>query len=281
MLINKNTKIIVQGLGRQGSFHTALMKEYGTQIVAGVSITKKGEFLGIPLYDSVSNALKCHKADFSIIFVPAKFAKIAALEALESGLNIVIITEGVPVHDSLEIMQTAKKKKLVVIGPNCPGVILPDRLKVGIMPTHIFMKGSIGVISRSGTLTYEIVNLLTKNNIGQSVVFGIGGDMLVGLDFVQVLKFLEEDPKTKSIVLIGEIGGNLEEKAAEYIKNNISKKVVAYIAGRTAPKEKKMGHAGAIIEEDVGTAQSKVEAFEKVGVRVAKLPSEIVDLLSI
>lgn len=280
LLISKSTKVIVQGLGKQGSFHTKLMKEYGTNIVAGISTTKKGDFLGIPLYYSIREALKFHKANFSVIFVPAKFAKKAALEALENGLNIVIITEGIPVHDNLEILQLAKKKSLTVVGPNCPGIIVPNISKIGIMPSHVFMEGYVGIISRSGTLTYEIVNLLTKKNIGQSMAVGIGGDLLTGLDFVQVLKIFEIDPKTKSIVLIGEIGGNLEEKTAEYIKDNISKKVVAYIAGVTTPKEKKMGHAGAIIEGNVGTAQSKIKAFEKAGVRVAKFPSEIIDLLS-
>ena len=281
LLISKSTNVIVQGLGKQGSFHTKLMKEYGTNIVAGISTTKKGDFLGIPLYCSIREALKFHKVNFSVIFVPAKFAKKAALEALENGLNIVIITEGIPVHDSLEILQLAKKKSLTVVGPNCPGIIVPNISKIGIMPSHVFMEGYIGIISRSGTLTYEIVNLLTKKNIGQSMVVGIGGDLLTGLDFVQVLKIFDRDPKTKSIVLIGEIGGNLEEKAAEYIKDNISKKVVAYITGVTAPKEKKMGHAGAIIEGNIGTAQSKIKAFEKAGVRVAKFPSEIIDLLSV
>ncbi len=279
MLVNKNTKVIVQGLGKQGSFHTKLIKKYGTKIVAVISTTKKGKFEGIPIYKTVEEALKEHKADFSIIFIPAKFAKKAALEALNNGLSLVIITEGIPVHDTIEIIQRAKKKNLLVIGPNCPGIIVPGQSKIGIMPGHIFKKGATAVISKSGTLTYEIVNQLTKNRIGQSIVIGIGGDPVIGLDFIQVLKELEKDPETKSIILIGEIGGNLEEKAAAYIKSNVSKKVVAYIAGRTAPKGKRMGHAGAIIERGVGTAESKIKALEKAGVKVAKLPSEIVKFL--
>ncbi len=279
MLVNKNTKVIIQGLGKQGSFHTKLMKKYGTRIVAAISTTKKGKFEGIPIYKTVEEAVNENKADFSIIFIPAKFVKKPALEALNNGLNLVIITEGMPVHDTIEIMQTAKKNNLLVIGPNSPGIISPGQSKIGIMPSHIFRKGSTAVISRSGTLTYEIVNQLTKNRIGQSIAIGIGGDTVIGLDFIQALRLLERDSETKSIVLIGEIGGSLEEKAAEYIKNNVSKKVVAYIAGRASPKGKRMGHAGAIIEGETGTAQSKIKALRQNGVEVVKLPSEIIDFL--
>jgi len=267
VIINKNTKVIVQGItGQQGSFHTKLMKEYGTTIVAGVTPGKGGQFFeGIPVFNSVREALEKHKADFTINFVPAKFAKTAALDALDSKLNSVIITEGIPILDSIEIMKNAKEKKLAVIGPNCP--------------SHIFKKGNIGLVSRSGTLTYEIIDQLTKNNLGQSTAIGIGGDPIIGVDFIKALELFEKDKETKKIVLIGEIGGDAEERAAEFIKKNVSKKVVAYIAGRTAPPGKRMGHAGAIISGNAGTADSKIKALENAGVKVAKLPSEVVSLL--
>ncbi|MDD4877979.1 MAG: succinate--CoA ligase subunit alpha [Candidatus Nanoarchaeia archaeon] len=279
MLINKNTKVIVQGVGEQGSFHLKLMKEYGTKVVAAISTSKEGIIEGVPLYPSVADALKEHKADFSILFVPAKFAKKAALESLNNGLNLVIITEGIPVLDTIEIMQSAKEKGLLVIGPNTSGIIAPEQSKIGIMPSHIFKKGHTAVISRSGTLAYEIVNQLTQNGMGQSIVIGIGGDPVIGFDFIQGLKLAENDAETESIVLIGEIGGNLEEKAADYIKNNVSKKVVAYIAGRVTPKDKKMGHAGAIIEGNTGTADSKIFALKQAGVKIAELPSGIIEFL--
>jgi len=279
MLINKDTGVIVQGVGEQGSFHLRLMKEYGTNIIAAVSTSKTGKIEGVPLYASVKDAIKEHKADFSILFVPAQFAKKAALEALGNNLNIVIITEGIPVLDTIEIMQMAKGKKLLVIGPNTSGIISPEQSKIGIMPSHIFRRGHIAVISRSGTLAYEIVNQLTANGKGQSIVIGIGGDPVIGMDFIQGLKLAENDPDTEAIVLIGEIGGNLEEKAAEYIKNHVSKKVVAYIAGRATPKDKKMGHAGAIIEGNTGTADSKIFALKQAGVKIADLPSGIIKFL--
>ena len=281
VIINKNTKVIVQGItGQQGSFHTKLMKEYGTTIVAGVTPGKGGQFFeGIPVFNSVREALEKHKADFTINFVPAKFAKTAALDALDSKLNSVIITEGIPILDSIEIMKNAKEKKLAVIGPNCPGLITPEECKIGIMPSHIFKKGNIGLVSRSGTLTYEIIDQLTKNNLGQSTAIGIGGDPIIGVDFIKALELFEKDKETKKIVLIGEIGGDAEERAAEFIKKNVSKKVVAYIAGRTAPPGKRMGHAGAIISGNAGTADSKIKALENAGVKVAKLPSEVVSLL--
>jgi len=282
ILINKQTKVIVQGItGNQGSFHTNLMKAYGTQIVAGVTPGKQGQLVeDIPVYNTIEEALKEHEADYSIIFVPAKFTKAAAIEALNNNLNIVIITEGVPIHDTIEIMKLAKEKDLIVIGPNCPGMITPEESKLGIMPGHIFKKGEVGMISRSGTLTYEIINELTRNNIGQSSVIGIGGDQIIGFNFIDALKHLENDDDTKKIVMIGEIGGNLEEKAAEFIKDNVTKPVVAYIAGKTAPKGKTMGHAGAIISGKSGTAESKTAALEKANVKVANLPSEIVKLLN-
>ncbi|MFC1682257.1 succinate--CoA ligase subunit alpha [Nanoarchaeota archaeon] len=280
-IINKNTKVIVQGItGEQGSYHTKLMLEYGTKIVAGVTPGKGGkEVHGVKVYNSVKEVLSENEADFSVLFVPAAFVKSAAMEALENNLNIVIITEHVPVFDVLEILDYAKKKDLLVIGGNCPGIITPEESKLGIMPNHIFKKGNVGVVSRSGTLTYEIVNELSKNNIGQSTVIGIGGDSVVGLDFISALKLFEKDPETKAIILIGEIGGDMEEKTAEFIKENIRKPVFVYIAGKTAPKGKQMGHAGAIISGESGTAESKIKAFEKNNVKVAEVLSEIVDLI--
>lgn len=281
IIINDKTRVIVQGItGREGSFHTKLMKEYGTKIVAGVTPGKGGlKEYGIPVYNSVKEALQNHEADFSVSFVPARFAKDAAIQALENNLNLVIITEGVPVHDEMEIINFADKKGLTVIGPNCPGIISPGLCKIGIMPSHVFMPGKTGVVSRSGTLTYEIVSQLSKAGIGQSTVIGIGGDAVIGTNFVKALRLFEEDDNTENIVLIGEIGGTLEEDAANFIKDNITKKVVAYITGRTAPKGKRMGHAGAIVYGKQGTAESKIKALEDAGAKVAKLPSEIVELL--
>ena len=281
IIVNKDTTVIVQGItGQQGSFHTERMIRYGTKIVAGVTPGKGGQIIhGVPVYNSVKEALEEHEADFSILFVPAKFAKDAAIDAISNGLNVVFITENTPVHDVIKVVQLAAKKGRIVIGPNCPGIITPGECKLGIMPDHIFKKGSVGVISRSGTLTYEIIDELSRNGIGQSTVIGIGGDAIVGTNFIDALKFFEEDDETEKIVLIGEIGGDQEERAAEFIKDNVSKKVVAYIAGRTAPKGKRMGHAGAIISGNSGTAESKVNAFEKIGVKVAELPSEIAKFL--
>ena len=281
IIVNNRTRVIVQGItGQQGSFHTERMLKYGTKIAAGVTPGKGGQKVhGVPVYNSVKEALAGHEADFSILFVPAKFAKDAAIDAISNGLNLVFITENTPVHDVIKVVQLAAKKRKIVIGPNCPGIITPGECKLGIMPDHIFKKGSVGVISRSGTLTYEIIDELSRNGIGQSTVIGIGGDAIVGTNFIDALKFFEEDDETEKIVLIGEIGGDQEERAAEFIKDNVSKKVVAYIAGRTAPKGKRMGHAGAIISGNSGTAESKVNAFEKIGVKVAELPSEIAKFL--
>ncbi|MBU4502731.1 MAG: succinate--CoA ligase subunit alpha [Nanoarchaeota archaeon] len=280
IIIDENTKCIVQGLtGKQGSFHTKQMKEYGTKIVSGVTPGKKGEKVeGIPVFNTIKEALEHEKAEISVMFVPPKFAKDAAFEALENDLHLVIITEHIPVHDAMEIMALAKKKNKIVIGPNCPGIISPGKSKLGIMPNHIFKEGKIGVISRSGTLTYEIVNELTNSGFGQSTVIGIGGDPIIGLDFIEGLKKFEKDDDTKAVILIGEIGGNMEEKTAEFLKD-YPKPVIAYIAGRTAPKGKTMGHAGAIIQGNAGTAEQKIKAFEKSGIKVAELPSEIIKML--
>ena len=283
IIVGKNTKAIVQGItGAQGSFHTKLMLEYGTQIVAGVTPGKGGTKVhNVPVYDTVEEALKNHQADASIIFVPAPFAADAALEALENGIKtVVIITEHIPVKDAINVMAYAKQVNATIIGPNTPGIITPGECKLGIMPAHIFKPGRIGMISRSGTLTYEIAAGLTKKHMGQSTCIGLGGDPIVGLNFIDVLKLFEKDPQTEGIALIGEIGGNLEELTAEYIaKVKYPKPVVAFIAGRSAPLGKRMGHAGAIIMGKAGTAETKIEAFRKAGVEVAEKPSDVVVLL--
>lgn len=280
IIIDSSTKVVVQGItGGQGKFHTARIKEYGTNIVAGVTPGKAGETVeGVPVYDSFDEIPEPPTA--SIIFVPAPFAKDAALEAIEFGLNpVVVITEHIPVHDSLEMVHQARKKDIVVVGPNTPGIITPGQCKMGVMPSHVFSAGNIGLISRSGTLTYEIVDDLTKAGLGQSTAVGLGGDPIVGLSFIDLLQKFESDPDTKGIVMIGEIGGSAEEAAAEYIQDNIKKPVVAYIAGRAAPKGKTMGHAGAIITGSSGTADSKIQALEDAGVAVATRPIDIPKLM--
>ncbi len=283
IIIGKNTRAIVQGItGSQGSFHTKLMLEYGTQIVAGVTPGKGGTKVhNVPVYDTVEEALENHEADASIIFVPAPFAADAALEALENGIKtVVIITEHIPIKDAINVMAYAKQVNATVIGPNTPGIITPGECKLGIMPAHIFKPGSIGMVSRSGTLTYEIAAGLTKKQMGQSTCIGLGGDPVVGLNFIDVLKIFEKDSQTEGVALIGEIGGNLEELTAEYIaREKYPKPVVAFIAGRLAPPGKRMGHAGAIIMGKAGTAESKIEAFKKAGVDVAEKPSDVAALL--
>jgi len=283
IIVDRNTKAIVQGItGTQGSFHTKLMLEYGTQIVAGVTPGKGGTKVhNVPVYDTVEEALQKHEANASIIFVPAPFAADAALEAIENGIKtVVIITEHIPVKDAINVMAYAKQENATIIGPNTPGIITPGECKLGIMPAHIFKPGNIGMISRSGTLTYEIAAGLTKRQMGQSTCVGLGGDPIVGLNFIDALKLFEKDPQTEGIAIIGEIGGNLEELTAEYIaKQNYQKPVVAFIAGRSAPPGKRMGHAGAIIMGKAGTAESKIEAFRKAGVEVAEKPSDVAILL--
>ncbi|MCD6445283.1 succinate--CoA ligase subunit alpha [Candidatus Bathyarchaeota archaeon] len=283
IIVNEKTKAIVQGItGKQGSFHTKLMLQYGTKIVAGVTPGKGGmKIEGVPVYDTVEEALEKHEADASIIFVPAPFAADAALEALENGIKtIVIITEHIPIKDAITVMEFAKQQKAIIIGPNTPGIITPEECKLGIMPAHIFRKGSVGIISRSGTLTYEIAASLTKNGFGQSTCLGLGGDPITGLNFIDVLETFKGDKQTKAVVLIGEIGGNLEELAAEYIsRENYPKPVVAFIAGRTAPPGKRMGHAGAIIMGKAGTAQTKIETLRNAGVEIAEKPSDVAKLL--
>ncbi len=282
ILVDRNTRVLVQGItGRDGSFHTKLMKEYGTNVVAGVTPGKGGmEVEGVPVYDTVKEAVKQTDANTSIIFVPAKFASDAIYEAIDAGIKlVVVITEGIPIHDMLKVKKYAEEKGTRIIGPNCPGVITPEEAKVGIMPGHIFKRGKVGVVSRSGTLTYEIVSHLTRKGFGQSTAVGIGGDPIIGSRFVDVLKMFNEDDETEAVVLIGEIGGTDEQDAAEYIGKYFRKPVVAFIAGKTAPREKRMGHAGAIIAGGEGTAEEKRKAFEKVGVKVADLPEEVPEIL--
>ncbi len=283
IIVNKNTKVIVQGItGRQGSFHTKLMLEYGTKIVAGVTPGKGGqEVHGIPVYDTVNEALEHHSADTSIVFVPAPYAYDAVVEAVLSGIkNVVVITEHIPVHDTIKMVALAKFKGSIIIGPNTPGIITPGECKVGIMPGSLFKPGIIGLVSRSGTLTYEIAMNLSHSGFGQSTCIGIGGDPVVGLSFIDVLELFREDSQTKAIVIIGEIGGDAEEQVAKYIEEtNYPKPVVAFIAGRTAPPGKRMGHAGAIISGSYGTAESKIKAFNRAGVPVANKPSDVPKLI--
>lgn len=281
MLIDNETQVLVQGItGSQGSFHAERMLDYGTDIVAGVTPGKGGqEEHGVPVYDDVTAAMDAHDVDWSIGFVPSRFAKDAALDAITHGLHTCIITEHVPVHDAVDIMQAAQERNVHVVGPNCPGLIAPGKVKMGIMPGDIFTPGNVGVVSRSGTLTYEIVDQLTAAGHGQSLAVGIGGDPVLGDDFRDVLRMFDDDPETNRIVLIGEIGGDLEERAATLIDEELATPVVAYIAGRTAPKGKQMGHAGAIVHGDTGTAASKIAALENAGAEIAELPSDVPELL--
>lgn len=282
MIVDAQTRVIVQGItGHQGRAHTKAMLEFGTDVVAGVTPGRGGDRVEeVPVYDSVREAVEQHDADASVMFVPAPAAKDSALEALEAGVKVVVlITEHVPVHDAMVVAQFARLKGATVIGPNCPGIAVPGRTKLGIMPNQIFLEGSVGVVSRSGTLTYEVVNSLTEAGLGQSTCLGIGGDPVVGMSFVDALRRFEEDDRTDEVVLIGEIGGSAEEEAAEFIRAHVGKPVVAYIAGRTAPEGKRMGHAGAIISRGKGTAKSKIDALELAGVSVAGRPSGIPSLI--
>jgi succinyl-CoA synthetase alpha subunit len=277
ILIDESTKAIVQGItGYQGSFHTKRMLSYGTKIVAGVTPGKGGmDVHGVPVFDTVKSAMETG-ANASIIFVPPAFAKDAVFEAVDSGIKLVVcITEGIPVHDELDMYWKVKEKSAVLIGPNCPGIISPGKSHLGIMPYEIFKEGNVGIISRSGTLTYQIAYNLSSLGIGQSTVVGIGGDRIIGTDFNELLRMFEKDDETSAVILIGEIGGTDEENAAEFISTEFSKPVVGYIAGITAPPGKRMGHAGAIIEGGRGTAESKIKALEKAGVRVGKTPYEV------
>ncbi len=284
ILIDEETKVVVQGItGREGDFHTGLMLQYGTKIMAGVTPGKGGlKVHGVPVYDSIDEALEVNpEINASIIFVPARFASDAVYEAIESNLSpIVLITEHIPILDSIRFINYARLKGLKIVGPNCPGVISPGRCKLGVMPSRVFKRGEVGVVSRSGTLTYEIADSITKAGLGQSTCIGIGGDPVTGLDFIEVVNMFLEDEETKAIVIIGEIGGDMEERLASYLKRHgIEKPMAAYIAGKTAPPGKRMGHAGAIISMGLGGAESKVNALRDAGVEVAQIPSQIPRLL--
>ncbi len=280
ILINKDSKVIVQGItGGQGKFHTEQMLAYGTQIVGGVTPGKAGqEVCGVPVFDTVKEAVAATGANVSIIYVPPKFAADSIFEAIDAELDLVVcITEGVPVLDMARVKNYMKGKKTKLVGPNCPGLISPGKSKVGILPGYIHKEGHVGVISRSGTLTYEAVNQLSVRNIGQSTAVGIGGDPIRGLGFIDVLKMFEEDEDTYGVIMIGEIGGSGEEEAAEFIRDNMTKPVAAFISGQTAPKGKRMGHAGAIISGGKGTAAGKIAALKECGVVVAPTPDKIGD----
>ncbi len=282
ILINKDTKVIVQGItGRDGAFHTSKMKAYGTNIVGGISPGKGGQQVeGIPVFNTVEDAVKATGANASVIFVPAPFAGDAIMEASYAGVELVVcITEHVPVQDMIKVTPVLKKHGTKLIGANCPGLITPEECLIGILPAMIFKKGNIGLISRSGTLTYEVVNMLTESGLGQTTCVGIGGDSVSGLYFIDLLEMYEADPETEAVVVIGEIGGDAEEQAARFIKEKMTKPVVAFIAGQSAPPGKRMGHAGAIISSGAGTAAEKIKAFNAAGVPVAKEPSEIPELI--
>ncbi len=283
ILVNKDTRLVVQGItGREGEFHTRKMLEYGTNIVAGVTPGKGGGWVaGIPVFDTVQEAVHATGANTSIIYVPARFAPDTILEAADAGIALVVcITEGIPVLDMIRVRAHLDCMDTRLIGPNCPGVITPGEAKVGIMPGRIHAPGPVGLVSRSGTLTYEVVYALTEKGLGQSSAIGIGGDPIIGTDFIAVLEMFEEDPHTSQVVLIGEIGGTDEQRAAEFIAHNMTKPVTAFIAGQTAPPGKRMGHAGAIIEGGEGTAAEKIAAFEATGVRVASHPGEIAEIVA-
>ncbi len=278
ILVNKETRVICQGItGEHGSFHTRQMVQYGTKMVGGVTPGKGGTDLdGIPVFNTVEEAKKKTDCNATVIYVPAPFAADAIMEAVDAGIELIVcITEGIPVLDMVKVRRYMEGKPSRLIGPNCPGVITPEECKIGIMPGHIHKKGCVGVVSRSGTLTYEAVDQLTKLGLGQSTCVGIGGDPVQGTGFVDVIEMFEKDPETEAIIMIGEIGGTAEEEAAEFIKKNVKKPVVGYIAGVTAPKGKRMGHAGAIISGGSGTADEKYAALEEAGVRTTRNPAEI------
>jgi len=282
ILINKKTKVVVQGItGRDGSFHAEQMKKYGTDVVGGVTPGKGGtKVKGIPVFNSMAEVVKNVKANTSVIYVPPAFAVDAVYEAADAGISLVVcITEGVPANDMLKVYDYLKDKGTRMVGPNCPGIISTDQSKVGIMPGNIVTKGPVGVVSRSGTLTYEAIWALTCAGIGQTTCLGIGGDQIIGTNFIDALEMFEADKATKGVVMIGEIGGNDEEVAAKFIKNKMTKPVVGFIAGRMAPPGKRMGHAGAIISGGSGTAKEKVEALNKAGIPVAISPTEIPTLM--
>ncbi|MCK4451073.1 MAG: succinate--CoA ligase subunit alpha [Anaerolineae bacterium] len=284
ILVDKNTRLLVQGItGREGEFHSRQMIEYGTQIVAGVTPGKSGQRAcdgRVPVFDTVAEAVAATGANASVVYVPARFAADAILEAADAGIPLIVcISEGIPTQDMIRVRAYLDQKGARLVGPNCPGLLSPGEAKVGIMPGHIATPGPVGVVSRSGTLTYEVVYALTMRTIGQTTCVGIGGDPIIGTTFVDVLEMFENDPLTEQVVLIGEIGGSDEERAARFIAERMTKPVVAFIAGRTAPPGKRMGHAGAIIEGGTGTAAEKIAAFEAVGVPVAEHPEQIPELV--
>ena len=271
ILVDENTKVIIQGItGRIGKEQARVMLNYGTKIVAGVTPGKGGiEVLGVPVYDTIKEAMREHDANASVIYVPPPFAKDAVFEAINNGLEIVVvITEGIPVHDTMEFVEKALRENVRIIGPNCPGIMSPGKTSLGMIPPSVVSPGDVGVVSRSGTLMFEILHAITEAGMGQSTAVGIGGDRVIGTTFMDILKLFEEDPGTKSIVLVGEVGGAAEETAAEFIKEYVTKPVVAFIAGRNAPPGKRMGHAGAIVSGKTGLAETKVKALEKAGVEV-------------
>jgi len=278
ILVNKNTKVVTQGItGSTGQFHTRACRDYGTQMVAGVTPGKGGtDFEGIPIFDTVTQAVAATGANASVIYVPPPFAADAIMEAADAGLPLAVcITEGIPVLDMVRVQRYLESRSTRLIGPNCPGIITPGECKIGIMPGYIHKPGSIGVVSRSGTLTYEAVHQLTALGLGQSTCLGIGGDPIIGTGFIDALELFQNDPQTEGVVLIGEIGGSAEELAAEFVHKTMTKPVVAFVAGQTAPPGKRMGHAGAIIAGGRGTAADKIKAFERAGIRVAKSPAEL------
>ncbi|MDP2975485.1 MAG: succinate--CoA ligase subunit alpha [Anaerolineales bacterium] len=284
ILVNKDTRLLVQGItGNEGLFHTQQMLAYGTKVVAGVTPGKGGEWVldgKVPVFDSCRAALDATGANASVIFVPARFAPDAMFEAADAGIPLIVcITEGVPVQDMMRVCEYLDQKKVRLVGPNCPGLLTPGEAQVGIIPGNIAIPGNVGVVSRSGTLTYEVLYALKENKLGATTCVGIGGDPINGTNFIDVLGMFEDDPHTEKVVMIGEIGGTDEEKAAQFIASQMTKPVVAFIAGQTAPPGKRMGHAGAIIEGGAGTAAEKVKALETAGVQVAKHPEEIPSLL--
>ena len=283
IIVNKNTRVLVQGItGREGSFHTTQMVEYGTQVVSGVTPGGLGkEVAGAPVYNTVADAVKETQPNASIIFVPAKFAPDAIYEAVDAGIPFVVcITEGVPVVDMVPVYDYVKRKGARLLGPNCPGLITPGECKMGIMPGFIHTPGKVGLVSRSGTLTYEVVNALTEAGLGQSTAVGIGGDPIIGTTFIDVLQMFEDDPATEQVILIGEIGGTDEQKAAAFITNHMTKPVTAFIAGQTAPPGRRMGHAGAIISGGEGTAAEKMAMLKAAGAQVARHPDEIAEIVA-
>jgi succinyl-CoA synthetase alpha subunit len=284
ILVSRDTRLVVQGItGREGAFHTEQMLAYGTPVVAGVTPGKGGGWAvgNVPIFDGTAEAVAATGANTSIIYVPAKFAPDAILEAADAGIELIVcITEGIPALDMLRVRAYLDSTKSRLVGPNCPGLITPSEAKVGIMPGYIHTRGNVGLVSRSGTLTYEVVYALTQRGIGQSTAVGIGGDPINGTSFVDVLRMFEDDPETRQVVMIGEIGGTDEEAAAEFIAAQMTKPVTAFIAGQTAPPGKRMGHAGAIISGGKGTAADKIKALDSAGVRVAKHPGEIAELVA-